>query len=185
MTLILYSQPSPMIHVYPNDYFNVVYADPPWRYNFICSKRRRIENHYPTMSVEEIANIKFNTEKNAVLFLWATAPKLCEALYVINKWGFEYKTNAIWDKEIIGMGYWFRLQHELLLIGVKGKVSPPEPKKRIPSIIKSRRTQHSKKPDIIYDLIESMFPNGKYLELFARKKYNNKWKVWGNEVESS
>lgn len=166
----------------PDGQFNVIYADPPWQYDFCCTDSRKIENHYPTMSPEEIAKIKFTTADDAVLFLWATAPKLREALYVMESWGFTYKTHAVWDKEIIGMGYWFRSQHELLLIGTKGNMNPPEPEKRHPSIIKSKRTEHSKKPEIFYEIIESMYPDGKYLELFARRKYSDKWTVWGNEV---
>lgn len=125
----------------PDGQFNVIYADPPWQYDFCCTDSRKIENHYPTMSAEEIAKIKFTTADDAVLFLWATAPKLREALYVMESWGFTYKTHAVWDKEIIGMGYWFRSQHELLLIGTKGNMNPPEPEKRYPSIIKSKRTE--------------------------------------------
>lgn len=77
------------------------------------------------MELEEIKTLSIPSADNAVLFLWATAPKLKEALEVMEAWGFEYRTNAVWDKEIIGMGYWFRGQHELLLVGVKGEFSPP------------------------------------------------------------
>lgn len=55
------------------------------------------------------------SEDNAVLYLWATAPKLLEALEVMRAWGFKYKTQAVWDKSWVGMGYWFRGQHEILL----------------------------------------------------------------------
>lgn len=96
--------------------YEVIYADPPWRYDFSKSNSREIENQYPTMSVDEICSLKVPTADNAVLYLWATAPKLLEALRVMDAWGFEYKTNAVWDKQIIGMGYWFRGQHELLLV---------------------------------------------------------------------
>ena len=92
--------------------FEVVYADPPWRYDFSKSDSREIENQYPTMTVDEICALKIPSAKNSVLYLWATAPKLREALQVMAAWGFEYKSHGIWDKEIIGMGYWFRGQHE-------------------------------------------------------------------------
>ena len=80
------------------------------------------------------------------------------------------------------MGYWFRNQHELLLVGIKGKFHSPDPEKRVSSVFREARTQHSKKPDYFYQLIEKMFPDGKYLELFARQKYNERWEVWGNQV---
>jgi len=74
-----------------------------------------------------------------VLYLWATAPKLLEAIEVMKAWNFSYKTHAIWDKEKIGMGYWFRGQHELLLVGTKGHFSPPAASLRIPSVIREAR----------------------------------------------
>lgn len=165
-----------------NGKFDIIYADPPWKYNFSETEKREIERQYPTMEIAEIKNLQIPTFDNAVLFLWATAPKLKEAIEVIECWGFEYKTCSVWDKEIIGMGYWFRGQHELLLVGTKGEYSLPEEGIRISSVYKERRTKHSKKPDYYYEVIEKYFPNGRYLELFARQQYNNKWTVWGNEV---
>ncbi len=166
----------------PDGEFNVIYADPAWKYQFSETKSREIENQYPTMELEDIKNIKVPSAKDSVLYLWATAPKLEWALEVLNAWGFTYKTCAVWDKGIMGMGYWFRGQHELLLVGTKGNFNPPLPVNRVASVYRERRAKHSRKPKYYYDLIEKMCPNGKYLELFARNKYNEKWTVWGNEI---
>ena len=167
----------------PEGQFNVVLADPPWRYEFSNTNNRKIENQYPTMEIEEIKKLEIPSAKDSVLFLWATAPKLIEALEVMLSWGFIYKTCAVWDKKIIGMGYWFRNQHELLLVGTKGNVSPPNEKNRVSSIIEMKRTGHSEKPDIIFEMIETMIPNGQYLECFARKNKKRKnWSYWGNEI---
>lgn len=163
--------------------YDIIYADPPWKYDFAESESRAIENHYPTMEIEDIKNIKVPSEDNAVLLLWATAPKLLEALEVIKAWGFAYKTQSIWDKELIGSGYWFRGQHEILIVATKGKYSPPIPENRVSSVYREKRTTHSKKPKHYYDLIEKMFPQGKYLEMFCREKHNEKWEVWGNQCE--
>ncbi len=165
----------------PKEPFDVIYADPPWKYNFSQTNERSIETHYSSMSLEQIKDMRVSTSKNAVLLLWTTAPKLQETFEVINKWGFEYKTCAVWDKEIIGMGYWFRGQHEILLLATKGKVNPPIPKNRFSSVIKTKRSKHSKKPEIVYEMIEKMFPNLKYIELFARQKRKN-WECWGDEI---
>jgi N6-adenosine-specific RNA methylase IME4 len=164
--------------------YDVIYADPAWRYDFSKSNSREIENQYPTMTIEEICALKVPAKDNAVLYMWATAPKLLEAIKVLNAWGFEYKTQAVWDKEIIGMGYWFRGQHEILIVATKGKFSPPEQPLRISSVIKEKRTKHSKKPIYVRDMIEKWFPNAERLEMFARTSGEN-WDVWGNEVESS
>jgi N6-adenosine-specific RNA methylase IME4 len=165
----------------PEGEYDIIYADPPWKYDFSETQSREIENNYPTMTVEEICNLEIPTSENAVLFLWATAPKIREALEIMKAWGFEYKTHSIWDKEIIGMGYWFRGQHELLLVGTKGDFSPPTEGLRESSVYSEKRMGHSKKPDYYYELIEKYFPDSEYLELFARKKHNDKWTVWGNE----
>lgn len=163
--------------------YQVIYADPPWRYDFSRSESREIENQYPTMTVEEICALDIPSSTNAVLYLWATAPKLPEALRVMEAWGFTYKSCMVWDKEILGMGYWFRGQHELLLVGVKGKMSPPAGALRVSSVLRERRGKHSAKPARFRELIASWFPNKPKLELFARVKPDG-WDTWGNEVES-
>ncbi len=165
----------------PTDKYNVILADPPWKYDFSETTSRDIENQYPTMNLDDIKQLKAPSTENSVLFLWATAPKLQEALEVMQAWGFEYRTCAVWDKEVIGMGYWFRGQHELLLVGVKGQFSPPEQANRFSSVIRARRQGHSQKPERVYELLETMFPNAKRLEVFARNKREG-WEVWGNEV---
>jgi N6-adenosine-specific RNA methylase IME4 len=166
----------------PTGTYEVIYADPPWRYDFSETKTRDIENQYPTMSLDEIKGLEIPSADNAVLLLWATAPKLPEAFEVMGAWGFEYKTCAVWDKEKIGMGYWFRGQHELLLVGTKGQYSPPPPGARFPSVYRESRGEHSAKPERYYEMIETMFPGRAYLELFARAKHSERWEVWGNQL---
>jgi N6-adenosine-specific RNA methylase IME4 len=162
--------------------YQVIYADPPWRYDFSKSNSREIENQYSTMDVDAICSLRVPSDQDAVLYLWATAPKLLEALKVMAAWGFTYKTHAIWDKEIIGMGYWFRGQHELLLVGVKGTFSPPLQALRTSSVIRSRRNKHSRKPTEIVELISTWYPDHYKLEMFARQKQDG-WDCWGNEVD--
>lgn len=166
---------------FPDKKYQIIYADPPWNYRHCASNSRKIENQYPTMSLDDIKNLQIPTDDNAVLYLWATAPKLLEAMSVLVAWGFDYRTCSIWDKEIIGMGYWFRGQHELLLVGVKGRFSPPSQTMRISSVYKERRTRHSKKPDAIRDFISKWYPDKTKIELFAREEHAG-WDVWGNEV---
>lgn len=173
--------------------YEIIYADPPWRYDFSKDGKDKIENHYPTMSADDICNIKIESSDNAVLYLWTTAPKLLEGLKVMVAWGFNYKTNAIWDKGYVGMGYWFRGQHELLLVGTKGKFSPPKDIERISSVLHSKKERHSAKPTIIRELISKWYPDKTKLEMFARpderidlwnKNTFDGWDVWGNEVEN-
>jgi N6-adenosine-specific RNA methylase IME4/ParB-like chromosome segregation protein Spo0J len=158
----------------------LVLADPPWRYDFAQSDSRQIENQYPSASVDEIICHKPDTEQDCVLFLWATVAKLPEAFEIIEGWGFEYKTHAVWDKQKIGMGYWFRGQHELLIVATKGKVSPPPESQRVSSLFSEARGKHSAKPECVYSWIEAAFPNFVKLEMYCRNPRPN-WLVMGNE----
>jgi N6-adenosine-specific RNA methylase IME4 len=134
--------------------FAVIYADPPWRYENppIGSPSRRIENHYPTMLLDEICALPVAeiAHENSVLFLWATAPKLYECMRVIDAWGFEYRTGMVWAKDKIGMGYYVRNQHEHLLICKRGEMPHPPESARCSSLIEAPRLEHSSKPEI-YD----------------------------------
>lgn len=163
----------------PNDQYSVILADPPWEYDI--NTRGSPDDHYNVMTLENICKLKVPSAKDSILFLWATAPKLKEGLQVLESWGFEYKTHMVWVKDKIGTGYYFRGQHELLLVGRKGNISIPEEKDRPSSVLNAIRTRHSKKPEKVYDIVEKMYPDQKYLELFARNERGN-WKSWGNEL---
>lgn len=167
----------------PDGEYDVILADPPWRYEFSPTSGRAIEQHYPTMPPDEITSLDIPAAANSILFLWATAPKLPEALEVMQAWGFSYRTCAVWDKEAVGVGYWFRGQHELLLVGVRGRFSPPPPEVRVSSVIRQKREGHSEKPEVVYEIIERMYPGARYIELFARSEREG-WDVWGNQVEA-
>jgi N6-adenosine-specific RNA methylase IME4 len=161
--------------------YGVVLADPPWRYKYSQSDNRKIENHYPTMSTEEICSLGIPSAENAVLFLWSTSPHLPDALRVMGAWGFEYKSSLVWDKVSMGCGYWARIQHELILIGTKGHFRAPSPSLRVRSVLRIPRTIHSRKPAEVRDMIARWYPHETKLEMFARERTPN-WATWGNEV---
>jgi N6-adenosine-specific RNA methylase IME4 len=169
---------------FPDKKYSIIYADPPWRYEHPISDSRKIENQYPTMSLEEIKNIVPPADSNCALFMWVTAPKVGEAIEIINAWGFVYRTCAVWDKLEIGMGYWFRNQHELLFVAVKGKISPPDPSERISSLLKFKIKEHSKKPKEIRSYLSKWYPERSKIELFSRDKIEG-WDCWGNEIPDS
>lgn len=163
--------------------FHVLYCDPPWEYEHVKTENRSIENHYPTMPLKAIQEIPVHkiSMDDSVLFLWATSPKLKEAMSVIDAWGFNYRTCAVWDKEVMGMGYYFRQQHEMLFVATKGSLPVPLPSVRQSSVIRSRRGKHSEKPEVVYKIIESMYPTISKVELFSRVERSG-WSSWGNEV---
>lgn len=164
--------------------YPIVYVDPPWRYEYSPTDNREIENHYPTMTLEEICLLPVAeiATPDSVLFLWTTSPKLAESMQVIEAWGYAYKTCMVWDKERMGMGYYARQQHELLLIATRGAVPVPDPANRPPSVIRARRdNEHSAKPVEFYEVIERMYPDLPKIELFARNRRIG-WAAWGNEA---
>lgn len=164
--------------------YPIIYADPPWRYENppMGGTNRSIENHYPTMTLEEICAMPVAdlATEDAMLYLWATAPKLVECMEVIKAWGFEYRTNLVWDKEVIGMGYHARNQHEILLVAKRGNIPPPEAGKQPSSVHREKRTEHSAKPVFYYEMIEAAYPQLPKIELFCRSPREG-WAVWGNQ----
>jgi N6-adenosine-specific RNA methylase IME4 len=138
------------------------------------------------METEDIMNLDVPAADDAILFLWATAPKLNDAFRVMITWNFTYKTHMVWVKDKIGTGYYVRGQHELLLIGVRGTgIGVPAEENRPSSVIQAPRQglEHSQKPSEVYEIIERMYPRRQYLELFARGKPRTCWKTWGHEAE--
>lgn len=168
--------------------YEVIMADPAWTYASPGAVRPsdRIDAHYETMSLKEIKALPIDdwAAKDCVLYLWATPPLIPEALEVMRAWGFEYKTCAVWDKEWIAMGFWFRAQHELLLVGTRGDAHPPEQTLRKSSVFREKRREHSRKPDCVRKYIEECFPDARKLELFAREKVEG-WSGIGIEVDGT
>lgn len=169
--------------------YDIIYADPPWQY-----ERKKVqgaaENHYSTMSNKDICNLNIAelANKDCVLFLWATFPKLPEALQVIKAWGFHYKTIAfLWLKQnkskkgwFFGLGFWTRGNAEICLLATKGK--PHRKSNKVHQFIISPIREHSRKPNEAREKIVELMGDIPRLELFAREKTNG-WDVWGNEIE--
>jgi site-specific DNA-methyltransferase (adenine-specific) len=172
--------------------YQIIYADPPWKYKWGDGGKLAPETHYKTLSVEELYKlpVKELRDKNCVLVMWATCPCLPEALKVMEAWGFKYKTifhNWVKirkdGKPIMGMGSYTRSGSELLLLGMRGHIKRLSTKVVIPQVLMESRREHSRKPDVVRENIIKMFGDLERIELFARQKTEG-WDVWGNEVES-
>jgi N6-adenosine-specific RNA methylase IME4 len=160
--------------------FAIVLADPPWRYEH-GDEARAIENHYETMPLEYICELKVPAADDAMLFLCSPACMIANATKVIEAWGFVYRTNMVWEKPSIGPGVYVRSRHELLLIAMRGYVPPPAEADRPDSVIVAPRGTHSEKPDIFYKIIECMYPGLPKVEMFARSRRDG-WVAWGDQV---
>jgi N6-adenosine-specific RNA methylase IME4 len=175
----------------PGKRYGVILADPPWRfepYSRITGMDRAAENHYPTSALDDIKalDVRSIAAPDCVLFLWATAPMLPQAIEVMAAWGFAYKTCVAWGKDRIGTGYWFRNKHELLLLGTRGHVPAPAPGTQWPSLIEAPVGRHSEKPAVFFKVIESYFPTLPKIELHARGEAPRlHWDHWGPEAGGS
>ena len=172
--------------------YQIIYADPPWEYsgNAVIAQKSLINNtedsHYMPMSLKGIKDLNVNniTDDNALLFLWATSPRLPFAIETIISWGFQYSTvGFVWNKEMTNPGFYTLSSCEICLIGKKGKIPTPRGARNIRQFLSEKRTEHSKKPDEIRNQIVKMFPTQKKIELFARQKTEG-WDTWGNEVDN-
>jgi N6-adenosine-specific RNA methylase IME4 len=175
--------------------YDVILADPPWRFKVWATDTgggRSPEKHYPTLTIDDICKLPVGdlAADNCVLFLWCVWPSIFEfPQRVMAAWGFEFKTNAFtWVKakrsgfgHHFGMGYYTRANTEPCLLAVRGDM--PIAAKDVLALIYSPVREHSRKPDEQYGKIERLYPNMRYLELFARKKRDG-WDAWGNEIES-
>ncbi len=171
--------------------YSTILADPPWQFQNRTGKmapeHKRLLR-YPTMDVQEIMQLPVGNLAAAQchLYLWIPNALLREGLEVMKAWGFTYKTNLVWYKvrkdggpDGRGVGFYFRNVTELILFGVRGSMRTLKPGRTQVNLFNTRKREHSRKPDELYDIIESCSP-GPYLELFARFARKD-WGQWGNE----
>ena len=196
-----------------NDRFATVMADPPWRFQNrtgkIAPEHKRL-SRYPTLTLDEICQLPVaeHVETRAHCYLWVPNALLPEGLQVLKAWGFDYKSNIVWEKirkdrgpDGRGVGFYFRNVTEILLFGTRGKdvrtlppgrrqvnfIEAPEESDGLSGgapesdLLKTRKREHSRKPDEQYSIIESC-SWGPFLELFGRGMRKG-WTVWGNQAE--
>ena len=176
---------------FPKKKYNIIYAAPPYYFKAYSDKgnKRSALLHYNCLDIHDIYNLPVGRISNndCILFLWVIDPMLPEAMEVIKKWGFKFKTVAFtWVKEnkksdgyFTGLGYWTRANPEMCLLATKGK--PKRISKAVRQLIISKRQEHSKKPDEIRDRIIQLCGDLPRIELFARQKVKG-WDCWGDEV---
>lgn len=176
-----------------NDY-QLILADPPWRQSKGGKKQSRpnssgTELDYDVISIEEIKNILLEADKHCtddrVLFLWTIDKYLHESELIMKDIGYRLHARMIWNKVTgIPAAFTIRYGHEYLLWFYKEKLIPvaKEERGKIHSVFTEQCREHSRKPEISYDIINRLYPNLKKLEMFSRCKRTG-WDSWGNQVE--
>ncbi len=163
--------------------FPVIYMDPPTKFAAGDSDRST-ENHYPTMTEEELAALPVSdlALDDAVLFIWTTVPWLRKTIRLLEGWGFEYVSEFVWDKQTLGLGFWNRNVHETLLVATRGKMPAPDPAVLERSLYSEARRDHSAKPAKFREIISVYYPDLPKVELFPRGSLPESWHGWGNEA---
>lgn len=173
--------------------YKTIYADPPWQFanrtGKMAPENKRL-NRYSTMKLEDIKKLPVSNvaDEKSHLYLWVPNALLPEGLEVMQAWGFEYKTNIIWEKirkdgmpDGRGVGFYFRNVTEVVLFGIKGENNRTlQPGRSQVNLIRSIKREHSRKPDEFITLIENC-SSGPYLEMFARGDRDG-WDMWGNQA---
>ena len=166
--------------------YKTIYADPPWQE--FGGGGRGAQEHYSLMHYDDILEYmkQIPIDDNAHLYLWVTNARLPEGIQLVKDLGFRYITNRVWVKDKIGLGQYFRGQHEILLFGIKGKlpfknqVNSERSICNIPTVINAKRKEHSSKPKEVYrDIEQTSYPP--FVEIFARERYDG-WDCYGNEI---
>lgn len=174
----------------PDRRYGVIIADPEWQFKSWSEDTgmdRAPDNHYPTSPTEVIASrpVASIAADDSALLLWATAPRLPDALQVLAAWGFSYVTHIVWGKDrpgaARGPGYWFTGEHELVLLGTRGKIPAPAQGTQFRSLFHADVGAHSEKPSNVHEIAEAYFPNLPKIELNARALRPG-WDAWGLEA---
>lgn len=181
--------------------YDIIYADPPWHYNgkiqFDKSSKDResldpakkifissASFKYPTVKTKDLMKIPIEqiAKDDCLLFMWSTNPHLAQAIDLGEAWGFEYKTVAfVWDKMNHNPGQYTLSNCELCLVFKRGRIPKPRGARNIQQLVRSRRREHSMKPDEIRNKIAELFPVQEKIELFARVRTLG-WDAWGLDI---
>lgn len=179
----------------PNKEYKIIYADPAWRYNARNNLKTKFGGgamgHYPTMTTNEICSLPIQNiaADDCVLFLWATGPKIPDALQVIEAWGFEYvtigftwmKMNKLNSNLFFGTGNYTKHNSEFCILAKKGTPIKMKISDKVSSAILTHKESHSQKPAEVRDRIVQLFGNVPRIELFARDRVDG-WDAWGNQL---
>ena len=164
-----------------------ILIDPPWPYSKMLGTAGSSDPHYASLSLPDIERLPIPQValSDAFVFMWCPATMMKHAIAILEGWGFEYKTHAVWDKLVdFGHGFYFRMIHEDLLLGAAPGAPHHFIDRGIESMLRVKRPgQHSAKPAEVHRLVERAV-DGPYLELFARQHVNRPgWDCFGNQLE--
>lgn len=171
----------------PTRLYAVVLTDDEWKHETWseAGQDRAAVMHYPVSDLEVLKARTLPAFDRAVNYMWSVVPFQPEAFEIMRARGFTYRSQFVWWKvgNKLGLGYWARIEHEILLIGTRGDVPCPAPGDNARSVLHAPKGKHSEKPEIAYQIIEKYHRDlaGHFIELNARRRRPG-WSAWGNEI---
>lgn len=179
--------------------FDIIYVDFPWNHYGDPNKNAAAGKHYDLMLLEDICNLDINSicNKNTAIFMWATCPRLPDAIQAMKRLGFNYRGIAyVWvkvnkqGKIIAGQGVpptFTKPTTELVLVGTKCKKGRSFPLQSFnqAQVVLSQRGKHSEKPLVFRRMIDALCGNRPRVELFARgsSKMDDGWIRVGKGID--
>lgn len=170
----------------------VLVADPAWKFrDKLPGESRGAAKNYECMTTSAICKMDLavdRTEPNVVLFLWCVESMQRDALAVVSAWGFKEKTSLVWEKLTklghphFGMGRYLRASHERCIVAVRGKCPPAV--RNVRSRFAAPVGRHSAKPDLFYELVETLYPDAEWHEMFSRTRREG-WLQTGLELPAA
>ena len=168
----------------PDKKYDIIYADPPWRFSGTMSSKSVPENHYPTVKTKDLMELDVPSicAENCLLYMWVINSHLKQGIELGEKWNFKYSTCPfVWNKIRPVVGHYTMMTVELVLVFKKGKYPLPKGTQNERQFLEERSTKHSAKPLEIRERISRMHPTQKKIELFARSSSCKEWDTWGNQ----
>lgn len=167
--------------------FGVIVADPPWTWaprSWKTGAQKSAIQHCDLLTLDQIKALPVTSiaARDCTLLLWSISSMLDEARAVMTAWDHHYVTNAVWVKDGISTGYWFRGKHETLLLGTRGRPVAPAMGTQMVSAFSAPRGDHSAKPELILEMVDRLWPTAPKLEMFRRGPPRPGWSAWGLEV---
>jgi|GEM_PF-1883027 len=154
-------------NILPDNSFDVIYAD--------CANT--------AIPFKDLMNIPVPANDNSILLLWSDNKNLPAALDIVKNWGFEYQESVIWNYMSASAGKFVKNQHRQLLICAKGEGLKAE--YQDPSVLNLHKNEEEYARKYYYSMIEQMFPDGAYLDMFANTAHNEKWSLWSEIVKNA
>ena len=173
--------------------------DPAWRWKNWSKKHnwRSPEAQYKTMALSQVARLPVPQllKPAGVALVWCTWPMIAaQSMVIENAWGMEVKTGGAWMKRTrtgklrVGTGHILRSVCEPFLICCKPghKLKARGAAYNLVEMLRDfgadgLAREHSRKPEEVYELIESLTPGWRRADVYARVRRPG-WEGFGKEL---